>query len=341
MVDSETRRGRQPGRVAGLRVSFSAYGWVWLGVVIVYGLMLVLTPGEASIRGLATSSPYIGMLAIVTIGQTLVIMQRGIDFSVVGALLASGMVVAYLTHAGWDLVPAMLVTMAVGLAIGALNGALVVLLNLTPLVATLAANGLYLGVAKAISHFSPIHVSQALNEVGRSKVFGVSAILVVGIVATVIAVVFVKKTAAGRRFTAVGSSAPAARASGIATGRYVMLAYVAAGLCYALAGTLIAGYIGDSRLSTGGTYLMASIAAVVIGGTPLTGGRGSLVASFGGAVFMSLLAQMVLSLGVPTAIQQLVQAGVLVIAITLPSVTGMVQRSRQKKRAATAASQSS
>jgi ribose transport system permease protein len=105
-----------------------------------------------------------------------------------------------------------------------------------------------------------------------------------------------------------------------------MLAYVAGGFCYALAGILLAGYIGDSRLSTGGTYLFASIAAVVIGGTPLTGGRGSLIASFGGAIFISLLAQMVLSLGASTAVQGLVQAAVLVSAVALPSVVALLRR---------------
>ena len=86
------------------------------------------------------------------------------------------------------------------------------------------------------------------------------------------------------------------------------------------------------RMTSGGTYLMASIAAVVIGGTPLTGGRGSLVASFAGAIFMSLLAQMVVAFGAPRSIQLLVQALVLVCAVALPSVLRVVQESRERKR---------
>jgi ribose transport system permease protein len=311
----------------------SPYLWVWGGVILIYVLMAVLTPNQASLYGIATTLPYIGLLALVAVGQTLVVMQRGIDFSVVGALLVTGMVIGHLTGAGgWPLIPAILVTLAVGVLIGIINGVIVVYLKLTPLVATLAANGLYLGISLILSGGAPVRVSAELNDLARGDIFGVSTVLIIAVIVTALLVLFLGKTVAGRRFISVGSNPATAKVAGIATNRYVLMAYVIAGACYALAGILLAGHIGDSRMTNGGTYLMASIAAVVIGGTPLTGGRGSLVASFAGAIFMSLLAQMVVGFGAPKSVQLLVQAVVLVCAVALPSVLKLIQDSRAKRR---------
>jgi ribose transport system permease protein len=326
----------EPGHsrpAAGRRArKISPYTWVWVGVVLIYAVILVVTPNAGSLSALQATLPYIGLLTIVAAGQTVVILQRGIDFSVVGAIILNAMVVAYLSSAGWDIPAAIAATLVVGLAVGFLNGLIVVRLSLTPLVATLAANGIYIGIALMIGGGFPVKVSEPLIAFARDSVWGVSAIFVIAVALVLVLALVINRTVAGRRFVAAGSNPVSGWAAGIQVQSYTLLAYLAAGLCYSVAGILLASYIGDARMTMGGDYLMASIAAVVIGGTPLTGGRGSLIATLGGAVFMTLLTQFVLAMGAPTSIQLFVQAIVLVTAVTLPNVIGLVRRHRMGGR---------
>lgn len=252
---------------------FSPYAWVWVGVLLLYALALLLSPNAVSLGSLGAMLPFVGMLAIVSVGQTVVVMQRGIDFSVPGAVVLAGIAMADLSSKGWDLVPAILVTVSIGFGIGLLNGLIVVRLALTPLVATLASNGIYFGIALIISGGFPVAASQSLREFSRGEVLGLSTSFWLAVAFVAVLVFAINKTVAGRRFVAVGSSPLSANTSGIRVQGYSLLAYCVAGVCYAMAGVLIAGYIGSARMIMGDDYLMASIAAVVIGGTPLTGGR--------------------------------------------------------------------
>lgn len=302
------------------------YLWVWVGVVIIYVLMLMVTPNQASLRGISATLPYIGMLGIATIGQAFVIMQRGIDFSVVGIMLMAGMFVGTLTESGWHLLPAILATLLLGLVSGMLNGLIVVYLRITPLVATLASNGLFLSVALMLSNGAPVRMAQELHDFARSTFFGISWIFVISLIVLVFMAFLLSRSVWGRRFTAVGSNATSAWAAGLPVNRYVLTAYGIGGTFYAGAGILLAAYIGDSRTTSAGDYLMASISAVVIGGIPLTGGKGSLVAAFGGAIFMTLLTELVLGMGSPKAVQLMVQSIVLVTAVALPNLIEIVRR---------------
>ena len=326
---------------AGLKIlrhrGVSPYLWVWAGVILIYLVMLAMVPNQASVAGMAATLPYIGLLGFAAAGQALVVMQRGIDFSVVGAILLSGMVVGNLTSAGWGLIPAVLVTILLGIAIGLVNGLVVVYLRLTPLVATLATNGIYIGLSLILSRGAPVRVSQELNHFARGSLFGFSSIFLIAVAFVALLVVLLNRTVIGGRFIATGSNPLTAQAAGIPVNRYILVGYATAGLCYATTGILLAAHIGDSRMTSGGDYLMASIAAVVLGGTPLTGGRGSMVATFGGAIFMTLLAQMVLALGAPKAMQLLVQAIVLVAAITLPNAVSIVRQRVEARRLASRA----
>lgn len=310
------------------RRTISPYVWVWVGVVLVYLLTLVVTPNQASANGLSASTPYIGVLALIAVGQCLVIMQRGIDFSVVSVVILSGMVLGKLSTSGMNPFLAILITLVIGVVIGLVNGVVVVYLRLTPLVATLAANGLYLGIAILLSQGAPVPLTHELEDFADSFWFGVSPILIVAVIVIAIMVVLLNRTVIGRRFVATGANPLGARAAGIPVNRFVLTGYGSAGFCYAAAGALFSAYIGDSRLTMGGDYLMTSIAAVIIGGTVLTGGRGSLVATFGGAVFMTMLSQFVLAAGVSPAIQMLIEAIVFLAAVTLPTTIARLRRQR-------------
>jgi ribose transport system permease protein len=138
--------------------------------------------------------------------------------------------------------------------------------------------------------------------------------------ATAVATVVVKRTVAGRRFEAVGANPYAAWATGLRVTRHQASAYVWAQLLYCLAGILLAGIVAQPTAFQGDAYLLPSVAAVVLGGTSLLGGRGYLVATVVAALFLSQLEQFVLALGVDFAVRTLVEAAALAIGVALYSV---------------------
>jgi ribose transport system permease protein len=129
----------------------------------------------------------------------------------------------------------------------------------------------------------------------------------------------------------VGVNPRAAEAAGVRALKYQIGAYVASAVCFSAAGMLLAGFIGSASQSSGNDYLMPAIAAVVVGGTPFTGGKGSVIASAVAALFMAQLGQMVLALGAGTAVQLLVQACAILLATTVRYLPAALRTFRSLK----------
>jgi ribose transport system permease protein len=311
------------------RVVTSRFAIVWYAIIALYAICLLLVPGAVAPAPFAQSLPFVGVLAITAIGQTLVVQQRGVDFSVPGVVVMSGMIVAALCSRGVETAVAIGIGIVSGALAGLLNGVVVVYFALTPLVATLASNGIFIAVALIVSGGFPIDASGDLRAISRGDLLGVSVSAWAALVVVIVVAALMRYTVAGRRFVAVGSNGSAAVVARVAVNRFRVGAYVIAGALYAVGGALLTGYVGSARMDMGTTYLLASIAAVVIGGTPLSGGRGSVVASVGGAVFQSLLTVLVLGLGAPTTVQLLAQSAALVIAVAAPGVVARISEHRR------------
>jgi ribose transport system permease protein len=141
--------------------------------------------------------------------------------------------------------------------------------------------------------------------------------MVIAVVLVVVIAFTVKRTAFGRRFEASGANAAAGRAAGLRGNRYQMSAYLAAAVLYCTVGVLLAGIVSQPSPFQGDGYLLPSVAAVALGGTSLLGGLGSVMASAVGALFLIQLQQFVLATGASAAVQNLVQAGALALAVTV------------------------
>ena len=141
--------------------------------------------------------------------------------------------------------------------------------------------------------------------------------MVIAVVLVIVIEFTIKRTAFGRRFEASGANAAAGRAAGLRGNRYQISAYLGAALLYCTAGVLLAGIVSQPDPFQGNNYLLPSVAAVALGGTSLLGGVGSVVASAVGALFLSQLQQFVLATGASAAVQNLVQAGALALAVTV------------------------
>ncbi|MGA7777508.1 MAG: ABC transporter permease [Paraburkholderia sp.] len=295
----------------------SEFWWIWVGLVLLFSVSSVVAPGTVTRGSILAMLPFAGILAIVATGQTLVIQQRGLDMSAIGMVSLAGVVMAR-TGFGLDsIVLAVIATVCVGAMIGVVNGTLVSRFAITPLVATLAVNALLIGGVRSLTGNVPVNVPTIMQTISHAQFIGLPANVVFAFVFVVTAWFITQKTAIGRRFVAVGVNPRAAEAAGVRVLQYRIGAYVASAVCFSAAGMLLAGFIGSASQTSGDDYLLPAIAAVVVGGTPFTGGKGSVIASAVAALFMAQLGQLVLALGAGPAVQLLVQACAILLATTV------------------------
>lgn len=311
LIDSFARSGGS---------GINEYAWIWIATFALFVVSVIVAPGAVSLSALRAMLPFAGTLAIVAVGQTMVIQQRGIDMSAIGAIALSGILVSILGFDGRSLSFAIAVTLLVAALIGVINGLLVTRVNISPIVATLASNALLVGAVREISKGAPLTAPSDLREFATQQFVGLPYSLLLAFAFVAFAAFVTSYTILGRRFVAVGENPSAARSAGITPERYQIAAYATAGVCFAVSGMLLAGYIGSASAAAGDDYLLSGIAAVIVGGTPLTGGRGSVVASAVAALFLTQLGQMALSLGGSPAVQLLVQALAIVLATGLRTI---------------------
>jgi len=290
---------------------------------------LLFAPSSLHKGALLGMLPFAAVLAVVALGQTLVVMQGGIDLSVAGSVSLSIVIVTHEAY-GDDarVLPAALAALAVAVLAGVLNGFLIGRLGLNAIVATLGTNALLYAGVLGVSGGTPRQTTDLLASIGGGTTLGVPNAVYFAAVAVVVSTVAVKRTVAGRRFEAVGANGTAAWATGLRVQVHQGGGYVWAQVLYWLGGMLLAGIINKPTAYQGDSYLLASVAAVVLGGTSLLGGRGDLVATALAALFLTQLDQFVLALGVTFAVQTLTQAAALAIGVALYTIdwTGLRRR---------------
>ncbi|HET6684009.1 MAG TPA: ABC transporter permease [Gaiella sp.] len=270
---------------------------------------------------LLTMLPFAAALAIASLGQTLVVMQGGIDLSVAGGL--SLYVVILTKYPAGDnarLWPAIGIAFLAAVVAGTVNGWLVGRMRLNPIVATLGTNALLFGAVLWYTSGIPTTTTARLARVGGGLWLGIPAPVYFAVAATALVATVVKLTPVGRRFEGVGANEVAARTAGLRVRRQQSSAYLWAQVLYCLAAVMHAGIVNQPTAYEGNNYLLPTVAAVVLGGTSLLGGRGNLVATAVAALFLSQLDQFVLALGVSYATRTLVQAGALAVGVALYSV---------------------
>jgi len=293
-------------------------------VAATLGLVLVsylAAPSSIDRGTLLTMLPFASALAIAALGQTLVVMQGGIDLSVAGGLsLYVVIVTKYPAGVNHRLLPAIGIAFLAAIAAGLVNGFLVGRMRLNPIVATLGTNALLFGAVLWYSAGIPTTTTARLSRLGGGLWLGVPRPVYFAIATAAVVTIAVKLTPPGRRFEAVGANATSALTSGIQVRRFEGGAYVWAQLLYCLAAVIHAGIVNQPTAYEGNNYLLPTVAAVVLGGTSLLGGRGNLVATVVAALFLSQLDQFVLSLGVSYATRTLVQAAALAVGVALYTI---------------------
>ncbi|WP_081259527.1 ABC transporter permease [Burkholderia territorii] len=332
IVPPESRSTASAPRKSLRMPSLGEFGWIWVGLVLLIGVSLVVVPGTMTRGSILAMLPFAGILAIVATGETLVIQQRGLDMSAIGMVSLAGVVMARTGLAHDSLLLAVAVAVGVCALVGFINGALISRLAIMPLVATLATNALLIGAVRSLTDNAPVNVPVLMQTVSHAQLIGLPANIWIAFAFVVTAWIMTRKTAIGRRFVAVGVNPRAAEAAGVRVLWYRIGAYVASAVCFGAAGMLLAGFIGSASATSGNDYLLPAIAAVVVGGTPFTGGKGSVIASAAAALFMAQLGQLVLALGAGDSIQLLVQASAILLATLIRHLPQALHSLRRFKK---------
>jgi ribose transport system permease protein len=283
---------------------------VWLATAALLVVAAIAAPDALGNTSWSYVLPLTSILAIAALGQMLVVMHAGIDLSTPGVISFGGNLIAGV-GAGHDhnLPVAILAALGVGVAVGLVNGVLVGLLRLNPLIVTLAVGQIVLAWSSKYSRdvvTNQPNVPSGLASWARDKPLGVSNVFWAGLAITIVVAVVLRSTVAGRRFQAVGANPRAAWIGGLHVRTHVVLAYTAAGALYAVAAVLLAGVNISIDPAFGSAYLLAPIAAVVIAGASLAGGLASATSTWLAALALTLLTQMLVIMGLSAAMQYVV-----------------------------------
>lgn len=295
-------------------------------VLGVYAFLIVLIVGSKTVSssfgtlGFArTVIALSAFTAVVAFGQFVVVLTGGLDLSIPNVMTASSVILTGLSLGinarVWWVLPLVL---AVGTVIGIVNGLGIVYLKLSPVVMTLAVNVVLSGVVLVYTNGTPKgSTPQVIVKAIQGKVFGgaVPNIIILLIVFTIIGTILINQTVFGRYVYAVGSNREVAYLSGVRVNRVIVAVYAISGLCAALAGVMLAGYGNQSFLGLGDPYLLLSLAAVVVGGANILGGRGLYLGVLGGAIILTTITTTLSGTSLPEAVKQIVYAVAIIAAV--------------------------
>ena len=285
-------------------------------VLVVF--MLIKAPNFGTVSNLFNVARSISISAILAAGMTFVIITTGIDLSVGSTIAVSGCIAVLAAQQGLNPLLALLLGMVIGALIGLINGFLIAYCNLAAFIVTLGTMTFMRGLAYTITGGLPI-VDNGLNfrALGNGYLFHVPIPFIVMIIVYVVMWIVLDKTKYGSHVYAVGGNAEAARLAGINVKGVLLSVYVIAGLCAGLAGCIFAARVVSAQPTAGDGYEMDAIAAAVLGGTSLMGGKGKIPGTLIGAIIFGVLTTGLVLMNVPFFTQQLVKGIVIIIAVLI------------------------
>ncbi|MHA7815688.1 MAG: ABC transporter permease [Pseudohaliea sp.] len=297
--------------------------WNSLGLVAVLALLVLLFSLQSdyffsavTFRTLANQIP---TLTVIAVGMTYVLLVAGIDLSVGSVMaLCAALMGVLMVDAGWPLPLALLASLAAGLACGLANGAISAHWRIPSFVVTLGMLEIARGGAYLVTDSQTRYLGGAVGAIGDPLPgLGLSPALLVALAVVAVAQFLLLRTVFGRYLVAIGTNEEAARLSGVNTGRWKALVFAIAGLLAALGGVFQLGYLQSADPNAGIGLELSAIAAVVIGGTSLSGGRGSVVNSFLGVLIIAVMQTGLAQLGVSEPGKRIITGAVIIVAVLI------------------------
>ncbi len=296
---------------------FSRYG-ILLSLVCICMVLSFITPSFFSAQNLLIVLRQVSINGILAIGVTFVIIVGGIDLSLGSVVALTGVVAASFAHPDtYPLVVPLTLALLTGMAIGALNGVTITRGKVAPFIVTLGMMTIARGLALVGSNGRPVtNLSPSFNYIGGGNLLQIPVPILLFVLVIIGATVILNRTRIGRYIYAVGGNETAARASGIRVNRVKMFSYIICSLLAALAGIILASRITTGQPNAGVAYELDAIAAVVIGGTSLLGGKGSITGTVIGVLIIGVINNGLDLLNVSSYYQQIIK-GVLIIGAAL------------------------
>ncbi|MED3761404.1 ribose ABC transporter permease [Peribacillus frigoritolerans] len=291
-----------------------------LALVLLFIVITVLNPSFMEPNNILNLLRQTSINALIAFGMTFIILTGGIDLSAGSILALSSALMAGMMVSGLDPILAILVGILLGAIMGVINGILVSKGKMAPFIVTLATMTIFRGLTLVYTDGKPITGigdSVMFQMLGRGYFLGVPVPAVVMIIAFMILWFLLHKTSFGRKTYAIGGNERASRISGIKVDRVKVAIYGLAGTMAAIAGAILTSRLNSAQPTAGQSYEMDAIAAVVLGGTSLSGGKGRLFGTLVGVLIIGTLNNGMNLLGVSSFYQQVVKGAVILIAVLL------------------------
>ncbi|BAK14546.1 ribose ABC transporter permease [Solibacillus sp. FSL W7-1472] len=291
-----------------------------LGLFLIVIVITILNPSFMTTDNILNILRQVSISALIAFGMTFVILTGGIDLSVGSTLALTGAVAATMLASGIDPVLTILAALLLGAILGAVNGVIIAKGKVAPFIATLATMTIYRGLTLVYTDGRP--VSDLGNEItfqmlGKGYFFGIPVPVCTMILAFIALYVIMHKTTFGRRVYAVGGNEAASKLSGINVDRVKIAVYSLTGMLAALSALILTSRLNSAQPTAGTSYELDAIAAVVLGGTSLTGGKGWIFGTLVGALIIGVLNNGLNLIGVSSFFQQVVKGIVILIAVLI------------------------
>ena len=289
-------------------------------VLLCTGLSIV-QPAFLDSNNLLSTARAFSAYAIAGLGVSMVIMTGGIDISVGATYGLAATIVALAIKGGVPTELALILGLLTGLGCGLVNGSLVVYCKLPPMIATLGTQQIFRGICYITTRGYPISgLGEKFLWLGQGYFLGVPIAIYAMLIIVVLFAVFRNHTITGRRIFAMGGNAEATRISGINIKRLYILCYMLSGLTAAFAGIMNASKLGVSQPTAGNGFEMDAIASVVIGGSSLSGGEGTVIGTIIGAAIIGVLRNALVLLKVDSYFQTLIIGSVIIVAVSIDQI---------------------
>jgi ribose transport system permease protein len=330
MVEMTTRQhaANQGSMLSRFGSVAQSLGLFWV-LVILCAIAIYLSPSFIQVGNLMNVGRQVALFGIVSVGMTFVILTRGIDLSVGSIVGVVAVTTAMLLSSGMPIPLVMAISLVLGIVFGAVNGIGIVAFGMPPFIMTLGTLVMGRGIAMTIANGEPQNLGDATDAfyfLGGGFLFGVPVPIWIFAGVAIIAFILLRSTAYGRQVYAVGSNAEAARLAGINVNAVLMSVYVISGLLAALTALITVSRLTVGEPTAGTNLELEAIAIVVIGGTSLFGGEGTIVGTVIGAAIIAVIANILNLLGISPFTQQIVKGAIIIAAVMFE-----VYRHRQRR----------
>jgi ribose transport system permease protein len=289
-----------------------------LGLALIVIVLSIISDDFLTVSNIFNVLRQISINALIAFGMTFVILTGGIDLSVGSILALSSAITAGMMAGGMDTTPAVLIGLLAGLAMGAVNGLIIAKGKVAPFIATLATMTVFRGLTLVYTEGKPITgLNPDFALLGKGFFLEIPMPVVWMLISFAVLYFILRHTTFGRHVYALGSNEEATRLSGISTTRVKVWVYTISGLLAALSGIILASRLNSAQPTAGTAYELDAIAAVVLGGTSLAGGRGWIVGTLIGAMIIGVLDNGLNLLNVSSFYQSVVKGAVILVAVLL------------------------